>query len=128
MILFKSDNEQAEWNQLHLKNMALRDLLMAVAIFVKHEFNKDVVLTEVYRTKAENDALYAATPPEQRPGDSPHMHWEAIDIRSQIYTPVEIQRILEFVNCFRYKGKHAAVYHAIRGNAPHFHLQYCSAS
>jgi hypothetical protein len=129
-LKFKTTRIETEFKQLEAeKNKALAALVYSLATFVSLELNKDVVLTEVLRTQEEFDKLYAATPVAKRPKTSPHLFWRAVDIRSSIYTPDEIKRILAFLNAFRYiEGRPVALYHAIAGNVAHFHIQYVGHS
>lgn len=126
MVQFKTDRIKDEYSQLHESNNRLWQLIYTLSQFTELEFNKDVVLTCIYRTEEENNALYAETPPEKRPPTSPHCSWKAVDLRSTIYTDTEITRMLEFLNCFRYQGgqRKVAIYHLINGNTWHMHIQY----
>lgn len=97
-----------------------------LADFVHFEFKEDLVVTSIFRTQAEHDALYALTPPDKRPKTSPHMYWNAFDIRSTVFSDAEKQRMLKFLNCFTYltgQGKPVAILHSIAGNVEHFHVQ-----
>jgi hypothetical protein len=125
-LKFKTDRIEKEFKELEAeKNKALAALVNMLSTFVSLELNKDVVLTEIYRTKEEFDMLYSHTPAERRPKTSPHLFWRAVDIRSKIYTDAEIKRILSFLNTFRYvEGRPVGIYHAIAGNVSHFHIQY----
>lgn len=125
-IQFKTDRQKEEWFQLQSKNYKLYRLVKALNEFTELEFNKDILLTEVFRTQAEFDSLYTQTPIEQRPKTSPHLNWGAVDLRSSIYSDREIQRLLSFLNVFTYFGgqRKVALYHTIAGNTMHFHIQY----
>lgn len=117
MITFKDKSVEAEFNQLPVHNKRMRDLLTALEVFVRLELKKEVMLTEVYRDPTTN-AAQGGIP------NSPHMVWNAVDLRSWIYTEEEIQKILNFLNCFTYRSpKKTAVYHAVPGGAFHFHIQ-----
>lgn len=126
MIGFKTPRQEADFNELKNKNLRLYEFVILLTKFVNLELKKEVVLTDVFRSKEEFDALYAATPPEKRPASSPHCLWNAVDIRSSIYTPAEITRIVSFANQFKYKdgSKPVALYHTISGNVAHMHFQY----
>ncbi len=126
MVEFKTDRIKKEYLELKTKNNRLYRLIECISEFVSLEFNKNVVLTEVLRTQAEFEALYAQTPPAQKPARSPHMDWKAVDLRSSIYTPEEITRLVAFCNQFRFRAglKKVAIYHKINGNAFHFHVQF----
>lgn len=118
MIQFKDVSVQGEYYLLPIHNRRLAELLNALHSFVSLELKKDIMITEIYRDPAQN-AAQGGIP------NSPHMTWEAVDIRSWIYTDTEIQRILGFLNAFTFRnGKQVAVYHAVKNGAPHFHIQY----
>lgn len=130
MIQFKTQREQDEYNKLLVFNPKLHALVQALSIFVEQEFNKPVLITSVFRTPAEHAALYAETPADKRPATSPHMRWEALDLRDSIYTPREIEKTLAFLNLFTYQGgqRAVAIRHTIAGNVSHYHLQYGKGS
>jgi len=95
------------------------DLLV---VNVEQEFNKNLVITCLYRSPEENAALYkGAIEPKWRP----HTLWCGADLRSSIYTQDEIQKLLSFLNHFTvFSGQRkCASYHAIAGNVHHFHVQ-----
>lgn len=122
---FKTDREKTEFEQLPSYNYRLQNLLNALDIFVAMEFGKDICITSIHRTQAEHDALYANTAAAQKPVSSPHIFWEAADIRSTDFTPEEIGRMVNFLNQFKFRnGKNVGMYHQIAGGALHFHIQY----
>lgn len=123
---FKTTYEQAEWDQLKATNPRLVAIVGLLDQYCLMEFKKEITLTEVFRTKAEDDALYAPTPVEQRPNNpSPHCSWRAVDIRSKDFTEAQIKKMVSFLNHITVWGgkKNCAMYHAIAGGAYHIHLQ-----
>lgn len=124
-ITFKTDRIKEEWRELDRRNPKLTGVLNCLSNFVTLEFQKDVVITCIFRSEAENEALYAETPPDKRPPTSPHMTWHAADLRSSIYTEQEINKMLQFLNSFSYAGgqRKVALYHIIAGNSFHLHVQ-----
>lgn len=125
-IDFKTDRIRKEFLELQSRNPHLFSLLDELNIWVSNNLRKDIVITHLYRTKAEHDALYAQTPPEKRPKLSPHTLWQAADIRSKGFTDQEIGAIVKFItNRFKNpSGKPTAFAHAIAGGAFHVHIQY----
>lgn len=123
-IQFKTTRQETDFGTLPTKNPKLYSITNALSIFVSVNFGKDVVITDVFRTKAEFDSLYSATPVASRPLDSPHLHWGAVDLRSSIYTDAEISSLVTFLNLFKNpSGKPTCLYHKIAGGASHFHIQ-----
>lgn len=124
---FKTDRINKEfYNDLPTKNKKLYTVLMLLDNFTQLEFGKDICLTDIFRTKEEFDSLYSQTPPDKRPVTSPHMFWNAADIRSTDFNEPQIKRMLTFLNCFTYasgQGKPVSLYHCIAGNVFHFHIQ-----
>ena len=59
-------------------------MILDLTDFVGVEFNKDVMMTHILRTQSEQKALYAKE--AKKNTSSPHMRWEAVDIRDWIYT------------------------------------------
>ena len=122
MIGFKNPRERSEYAELATKNPKLFDLLHDLVSYVQDTFKKDVVLTSVYRTAEEQAALYAKAVHKVLKSD--HMSWEAVDLRSSIYTKGEIDSIVAYLNT-KYKnrdGRRVALYHSVPGNVPHFHI------
>lgn len=118
--------------QLSERNQSLQEVLENLASFASLEFNKDVIITAIYRTQEEQDKIYKGkvnargVSYDANPWKSPHQLWEAIDIRSTVYNSQEIQRMLAFLNCFKYRqNQPVAIYHNV-GLGDHFHIQYQS--
>lgn len=122
---FKTENERREWAQVSTENPRMFKVGTMLDLYTQTEFGKEITLTEVYRTQAEHDALYAQTPPDKRPVTSPHMRWEAFDVRSHDFTQAQIDKMLKFLNLVTVYGgqRQCAIYHTITGNAFHFHVQ-----
>jgi hypothetical protein len=125
-LKFKTTRIEKEYNELPVHNGKLKRLLDMAATFVELEFAKDVVVTEIYRSEDEYKALYAKIPKENWPKSFPHAKWQSIDLRAFIYTPKELERLVNFLNQFKFRGgaSKTAFVHAIPGGAAHFHIQY----
>lgn len=120
---FKTDRIKSEFDQLNVKNPRLHALLIVLDQFAILELGHEITLTCILRTKEENDALYAATPVDQRPKNTPHCSWLAADLRSSDFTQDQINRLLALANQFKWQ-RTVAICHAIAGNVMHFHVQY----
>lgn len=118
---FKTNRVRDEYAQLLVKNPRLFYLLSELTMYVQAKYKKDVVLTSILRTPEEQADLYKNS--QKKVVNSPHLTWEAVDLRSSIYTDEEIQDILVYVNG-RVKNPDGKVsfVHAIPGNASHFHI------
>ena len=124
MIKFKTDRQKSEYESLSIYNKRLRDVLDMVALYARVEFDKDITVTDLFRTQAEFDSLYAETPVDKRPSTSPHLTQEAADLRSSDFTDNERNKILKLLSAVTYRdGKPSALVHQITGNALHFHIQ-----
>lgn len=119
---FKTDRIRDEYEELKTRNPKLRSTLECADLYTRTEFNKEIVLTCIYRSPDENKALYAPNP---EPATQPHTKWDAADLRSTIFTQGEINKLLTFLNCFSYVGgqRKVATYHLIAGNTWHLHCQ-----
>lgn len=120
---FKTERERTEYGDLPKNNSKLFALLIDLVSYVHDMFDKDVVLTAIYRTPEEEAALYQTT--VDKIIHSPHFDWNAFDLRSSIYTADEIQGIENYVKS-KYKNANGSVvvlYHTLPGNAFHFHFQ-----
>lgn len=123
---FKTQREKNEFASLTDKNAKLKVLLEALDVYTEQAFGKEIMLTRIFCTPGEEDALYV-NDPSARPKVSPHEVWQGADLRSSIFTEDEINKVLTYLNS-RYKYKNGALpvafYHKISGNAYHFHVQY----
>jgi hypothetical protein len=133
MLVSKTARVQRDFEQLQVKNYPLAALMLDLADFVKAELNKDVVMTMIYRTQEEQWKLYEKTDGAKTTRTSPHMRWEAVDIRDRIYTGPQKKAIGRFLkkyydetNQFPRLPSGSKTYwlHAIKGQAMHFHIQY----
>lgn len=121
---FKTKRQCDDFAKLGINNPKLLNIITLLDHYTILQLKKEITITDVFRTKEEFDSLYSATPAENRPKDSPHCHWNAVDIRSSDFTSEEIKDMLQFLNTFKNSnGKPVAIYHAISGNVNHFHVQ-----
>lgn len=129
-IQFKTPTEQTEYDTLRQKSYAMVALAESLAEFIHETFRKSMIITEIYRSKADQERIYGAGTTKV----SPHMFWQAIDIRDWIYTDDEKKQIIEFLkenydphNLMREirAAKSKTVWlHAVGKHGMHFHLQY----
>lgn len=122
MIGFKTTRIRDEFSELITKNKALFELLVDLAQHIHDVYKKDVVLTSIYRDDAEQADLYKSA--VKKVLKSAHATYEAVDLRSWLYTDAEIQAIVAYLNA-KYKnknGKLVALFHTVPGNAAHFHV------
>lgn len=124
MINFKTPRIQNEWVTLQAQNLTLFNIIKSAALLVQLNFNKDLTITEIFRTPQENSNLYTNSV-EPPPGSRPHTTWNAVDLRSSTFTPGEIQQLLTFLNQYKvFEGKKkCAAHHKIKENVFHFHVQ-----
>jgi len=126
MILHKTPRLKKEHENLRHQNVALYGLLEALSAMVEGTLKKNITITHLWRSQEEHNGLYAATDLLARPKSSPHMRYQAVDLRSKDFTDKEIKDIVAWVNA-NYKnpgGKVSALAHAIAGGAYHLHIQY----
>lgn len=126
-----SDRIKQEFGKLRRENRPLAMLLIDLYHYVDKKFQKDVVMTMIYRTQDEQDAIYRNNPRyEKRPFKSPHQFWHAVDIRSRTFSDDEIEDIENYLNS-KYNDsnyyKWTARCHKVGDGAYHFHIQYYKA-
>lgn len=127
-IKVRDDNNRLkeELRQLPDHNEKLHDLILDLQEFVYDRFNKELTITMIYRTQAEQDRIYANDPRyQERPFKSPHQFWHALDLRSFIFTADEIGQIEKFLND-KYEGRNHYQWtakHYNMGLGDHFHIQ-----
>lgn len=118
---FKTIRLRRELEELRDKNKSLFDLLIDLDLYSIKNFEKEITVTHIFRTKQEHDDLYKLT--LNPPKTSPHMRWEAADIRSLDYTQDQVDDLLSYLNQSKNtNGKPRAIYHKIPGNRFHFHI------
>lgn len=130
MMEFKTDRIRNEWTQLRAKNYALYAMVESLEDFVGAELNKKVLLTCIYRSQADQESIYGRGTKRS----SPHMRWEAVDLRDWIYTPAEKDKIIKWLKAnydqtnqlsvIRPAASRTVWLHVVPGQAWHFHLQY----
>lgn len=133
MLSSKSKRIGDEFQLLTQKNPALAQLILDLTDFVRVEFRKDVMMTMIYRTQNEQWDLYKKTDGAKTKRTSPHMRWEAVDLRDWIYTAHEkaaiekwLHKHYDATNQLAKLGSGSRTYwlHRIKGQALHFHIQY----
>ena len=117
-LKYKTPRVKKEFEQLFEKNLELYQIVEYADSLVK----KDVVITEIYRTQAEQDRYYKGKPKFT----SPHQKWLAVDLRTRNLTKKQITKIVKEIND-RYNQKNTyiptAFYHTI-GKGYHIHMQF----
>ena len=120
---FKTKELDREFSQLTVENVKLTKIIYCIDFFCQAQFGKEITITHIFRTPEQHRALYSLTP--NPPASSPHMRWEAVDLRSSDFTKPEIDKMLSVLNQFTVYGgqRKCAIHHAIAGNVEHFHIQ-----
>ena len=117
-----------EYDDLKTKNKPLFDLLTYLNDYTNKKFNKGIVITEIYRTPAEQKAICEnTTRRKKRLFKSIHSFWGGIDILSYTFTKDEIQQIVKWLNdTYNLKNdlKWTALYHEVGKWGFHFHIQF----
>lgn len=129
MLLAKNDSERIkkEIGDLRSKNKPLLKLILDLYHYIEDTFDKDTIITMIYRTQEEQDNIYKDNEKyKQRKFKSPHQFYHGIDLRSRIYTQDEIDHIVDYLND-KYNDsnyyKFTAMCHNV-GHGDHFHIQY----
>ncbi len=130
IVKLKNDSIRlkTELSTLKGKNLPLYDLIFDLAEHIRNTVKKDLILTMIDRTPAEQDELYKNDKRYQaKKFKSPHQFWHAVDIRSKIFTKEEIASIVKHLNdkCNATNAyAWTAKCHAVGAGAEHFHIQY----
>jgi hypothetical protein len=127
---FKNNSERlkAEFDELVEKNLELAQLIGDLTRFTQEQYGKDVVITMIDRTDAEQDEIYKNDAKYKvKKFRSPHQGlWQAVDLRTSIYTAEEITEIELYLNT-KYNPtnyfKWTARNHVVGSGAMHFHVQ-----
>lgn len=118
----------AELGQLQTKNVELYKLATDLSRWICQKFNKNTLLTMIWRAQAEQDYLYRNSKKyKKKKFKSPHQFWQALDLRSRVYSKDEIDEIVEYLN----KKYNSANYydwtakaHVVGNGAFHLHIQF----
>lgn len=133
MIKYKDESERLkkEHAALEKSNPGLCMLLQDMAAHVTNLYKKDLIITMIDRTQAEQDELYKNDPKYKiKKFKSPHMFNQALDLRSRGFTQKEIDELVKWLNDTYNKTNSCAWTaraHDIDGDGPqsmHFHIQY----
>jgi hypothetical protein len=107
----------------------LLTLLKASDLFCRKKWNKEVLITEIMRTREQQENIYKDTPkykgkPLSEIPNSVHMYGRGADIRTHHLEMNQINELVNFLNLFPYgKGNLlTALYHDI-GTGAHIHIQ-----
>ena len=121
VIIFKYNKIRKAWKSWIKAKNPIVPKMIALANFVKTNFNKPIVITELERTQAEQNKIYG----KKRGKKSWHQFKAAADLRVRIYTATEIVQIVSFLK--KYEKANAlrltVLYHDI-GLASHIHFQF----
>ena len=121
----KNDSTRMKYELIHMRrvNRDMYDLLVDLSQWVAQEFQKDTIMTMLFRTQEEQEQIYGKGTTKK----SPHQFYHAADIRSRIFSDDEIKRIEDYLNnkynstnYYRWTAKN----HKVAGGAYHFHIQY----
>lgn len=130
MIQYKHAPLAQEYEQLKNKNMPLAVLLDDLSAYIESAFEKNVIVTMIFRTREQQEAIYGKGTKRK----SPHMFWNAIDIRDWIYSQSEKQQIIKWLkdgydatnqSGFIAQAASKTVWlHQVGAHGMHFHIQY----
>ena len=132
MLRFKRQYLANEFKTLKMKNAPLAQLMLDLTDYVRGEFKKNVMVTHLFRSKRTQDRIYG----KGTKRISPHMLWQAVDIRHWIYTPGQKSKIVAYLKNYdsmnRARFIHAANsrtvwLHQVGAHGTHFHIQYIGA-
>lgn len=131
VIKLKNDDARLtdELKTLVTKNKSLYNLLFNTADWVKENFKKDLVVTGIFRTDAEQAEIYKNDAKfKKKSFRSPHQLWDAFDLRDSTFTKDEIKKIIDYLNTTYNPTniyKWTAMDHSV-GLGFHFHVQHRS--
>lgn len=119
MIKFKNNSKRLK-KEFNLLDNRLRFILFAIDGYVVKSFDKDIVITQLFRTDEEQKEIY------KDGRKSLHQFYLAADIRSSMFSQEEIGNIYSYLEENVYYGeedKEVVIYHIVGKGSFHFHLQ-----
>ena len=107
-----------------------------------HNFNKEIVLTHIFRTQKEQDRIYKGKSRnlwidakrttrfyDINPWLSDHQFYQAADIRTKFYTIDQVKEMARFLRsnfCYnKLDNKPVVLYHQVGNLGYHFHIRWC---
>ncbi len=104
----------------------LKAMLFFLDYYVTQRYNKEIMITELIRTQAEQDIIYKDDPKYKKGPKwaSVHQYGRGADLRVSEFTLDEIKDILDLLNKIPYgDGRHkTALIHNV-GFGDHIHIQ-----
>lgn len=124
VIEFKTPRVEQEFKGVNI-DPRLRIIIWALAGYTSLSFNKGILLTEIYRTQAEQDEIYKDDAGYRNfKWDSVHQYWRGADVRLTTFTLNEAQSIADWLNNnFVYTGHHPTALNHDVGSGWHLHIQ-----
>jgi hypothetical protein len=119
---YRDDRSKKEFGMIDAR---LQAILYFVEGYTRQNFDKEITLTHLIRTKEEQDRIYGANPRYvANPWTSVHQVNRGADIRSHSFTTDEINMIVNIVNSlFVYNNNlQTCIYHDV-GAGAHIHFQ-----
>lgn len=118
---------EEEWEVLDAQNTHLKSLILDLDKYAYDRYQKNLVITMIYRTNEEQDNIYKDDERyKKKKFKSPHQFFQGVDIRSSIFNEDEIKDLVNYLNT-RYNDsnyyKYTAKCHNV-GLGDHFHIQY----
>jgi hypothetical protein len=115
---------QAEWDKV---DQRLKGIVLLSASIMLYEYNTPMVLTHIYRTQAEQDAIYATDMKYQKaPWQSVHQYHRGVDARVTDLGQSKANSLaLKINSMFDYdqtKSKKVVLVHDV-GQGNHIHFQ-----
>ena len=133
ILYFKNGSKRLgdEFIELLERNPGLHQLIVDTCAYCKATFGKDITITMIYRTDAEQDSLYQNDAKYlAKKFKSPHQFYHAVDLRSSTFETSEIKVLVDYLNSVYNKTNYynwTAKCHDIDGTGPqaeHFHIQF----
>jgi len=126
-ILFKTPRINQEYKDLYEKNRHLQDIILECQMYAYHKWGKNITVTMIYRTDAEQAEIYKDDPKyKEKPFKSPHQFWQAFDLRSSTFDTTQINELVNMLNTVYNNTngyKWTSVCHDV-GKGEHLHVQY----
>lgn len=126
-LQYKSDRQQDEFNRVDARLMVL---VLSVVGYCIWRWGLIPVITEVYRTQAEQDEIYLASDRAEEYGKAPwqsvHQYYRGVDLRVRDFTEEMILTLDSWIDeHFIYdKGRReSSLIHAVGSGGRHAHLQ-----
>ncbi len=122
---FKTPRQEDEFIRAKAK---IKEIVLSAASYMMDKYKYEIVVTEVFRSQAEQDDIYKNDPNYKiKPWRSVHQDGRGVDLRTNDMTKAMIDDLRDYLNTIPYDPKRpekkTCLVHEVDNHGNHFHIQ-----